>query len=179
MRALLKVKVSPSPPHLCAPADQHEAPEHTLRAPRADKMVTMAQAQVQAEHSFAKGRSGGLAVCGLSSFCLLLTGRLADPGVGAVFVSLSACLLIPAQALAGLKLAQGKMRHKIHPALCAFHITRDCSGWGRGQPCRMWTAGSEGGTEMGGKTAGRNCMGRPVGEHPPLPGGSRRRKLCR
>lgn len=86
-------------------------------------MVTMAQVQVQAEHSFAKGRSGGLAVCGLSSFCLLLTGRLADPGVGAVFVSLSACLLIPAQALAGLKLAQGKMRHKIHPALCAFHIT--------------------------------------------------------
>lgn len=84
----------------------------------------MAQAQVQAEHSFAKGRSGGLAICRLPSFCLLLPGRLADPGVGAGCVSLSGFLMIPAQALASLKLAQGKKRHKIHSALCVFHIAQ-------------------------------------------------------
>lgn len=49
---------------------------------------------------------------------------LADPGVGAGCVSLSACLMTPAQALAGLKLAEGRKRHKIHPAACAAHTTQ-------------------------------------------------------
>lgn len=82
-------------------------------------MVTMAQAQVQAEHSSTKWRLGDLAICGLPSSCFLLRQTLR---LELVAVSLSACLMTAAQALAGLKFPEGKKRCKLHPALCASHI---------------------------------------------------------
>lgn len=82
-------------------------------------MVTVTQAQIQAEHSSAERRLQTWPSVGFlpPAFC-----SLAEPGVGAGCVRLSSCLMTPAQAAAGLKSAKRKKRHKIPPAWCAFGI---------------------------------------------------------
>lgn len=63
--------------------------------------------------------------------------------------------MTPAQAVAGLKLAKRKKRHKIHPA---WRVpSASCKGLlrlGHGQLCGVGSVGSGGGIEMGGKVAG-------------------------
>lgn len=91
----------------------------------------MAQAQVQAERSSAEGRLQTWPSAGFLPFAFC---SLAEPGIGAGCVRLSSCLMTPAQAVAGLKLAKRKKRHKIHPAWCAFHIMQGIAQAGHGQP---------------------------------------------
>lgn len=114
----------------------------------------MAQAQVQAEHSSAEGRLQTWPSVGFLPFAFC---SLAEPGAGAGCVSLSSCLMTPAQAVAGLKLAKRKKRHKIDPAWCA-----SCKGLlrlGHGQPRGVGSVGSGGGIEMGGKAVGGTTTG--------------------
>lgn len=120
----------PSPSQLCASADQHEAPEHALtfwRALRAESMVTLAQAQVQAEHSSAEGR-----LQTWPSFCLLLTGRAWG------WSWLCQAVILPNDSCSGCgwpEISQEKEEEQNPPSLvCLPHHARDCSGWGMASP---------------------------------------------